>query len=88
MEQKVPAERDKNQKDVFIPAFLSLEKKRDDFQNNIDEQKKKTLVLPVATHKLRVSCPRLKITLLVLNIFWSRNKCFQIYWSCFGGTPV
>lgn len=50
MEKDVPATQDEYQKGVFYPGFLIIgaEKKRENFKNNMDDQKVKTLALTIA----------------------------------------
>ena len=52
--KNVPAKRDKYQKGVFDPCFLiiSAEKKQENLENNMDDQKVKILLLTVTTQNL------------------------------------
>lgn len=69
MEKNIPAKRNKYRKGDFEPGFLIIwaEKKHNNFKNNMNDQKMKTLVSTVAMQNLCASLSMAENNVIILN---------------------
>ena len=75
MEKNVPAERDNHRKAFFI---IVAEKKRDNFESNMESQIVKTLVLTVETQNLCAFMSMIENNLIILKYILKQKQMLRI----------